>query len=96
MKEQLNEGQLDYVITSTIFERGITIPNLDVIVLFADYETIYDSRTLIQIAGRVGRLGEPAKVIYLAKTESRAMKESCRWIRQMNQEGIALGYVDQV
>lgn len=95
VKEFLLDGKLDFVVTSTIFERGITIPALDVLVLFADYETIYDSRTLIQIAGRVGRKKEPAQVIFMSKTESKAMKDSCHWIGKMNHEGLALGYLDK-
>jgi len=69
VKNDLLTGTIDFLITSTIFERGITIPNLDVLVLFADYETIFDTRTLIQIAGRVSRKGEPAQVVFLAKSD---------------------------
>ena len=94
VKEELLTGKIDYLITSTIFERGITIPNLDVFVLFADYETIFDARTLIQIAGRVSRRGEPAQVTFLAKTISRSMKDCCNVIASMNTEGYKLGFLD--
>jgi len=92
VKSLLVEGTLHFIVTSTIFERGITIPNLDVIVLYADYDSVFDSRTLIQIAGRVGRHGEPASVYFLSKTVTRAMKDCCDTIRRMNDEAVRLGY----
>lgn len=94
VKELLKEGRLDFVVTSTVAERGITIPDLDVAVLFADAETVFDCRTLVQIAGRVGRKGEAATVIFYAARISNAMRECCRWIEQMNAEGRKLGYLD--
>lgn len=93
-KAGLLTGAMDFVITSTILERGITIPDLDVLVLAAENETIFDLRTLVQIAGRAGRKGEPARVLFAAKLFTKAMRESCRWIAQMNEEGYRLGYLD--
>lgn len=93
VKHALLSGHLDFLVTSTIYERGITIRDLDVMVLFADYEHIYDSRTLIQIAGRVGRYGEPAKVYFAARTVTRAMKECSAILREMNAEAARLGYL---
>lgn len=92
VKSRLVDGTLHFIVTSTIFERGITIPDLDVIVLYTDYDSIFDSRTLIQIAGRVGRYGEPATVYFVSKTVTRAMKDCCDTIRRMNDEAIRLGY----
>jgi competence protein ComFA len=95
-KEALVAGKVDYLLTSTVLERGITIRDLDVLVLKADYENIFDSRTLIQIAGRAGRKGEPATVLFVGKTTSKAMKDACQIIAEMNREGIELGYLDHV
>jgi competence protein ComFA len=95
VKTGILNREIDFLVTSTIFERGITIPDLDVLVLFADNQTIFDSRTLIQIAGRASRLGDPAQVIFVAKTISGAMKECCQWIETMNREGFKLGYLDR-
>jgi competence protein ComFA len=94
IKTMILRGEIFFAVTSTIFERGITIPNLDVLVLFADNETVFDSQTLIQIAGRAGRLGESGQVIFVAKTFSRSMKEAIRIIKEMNREGFELGYLD--
>jgi competence protein ComFA len=94
-KELISEGKLDFLVTSTVLERGITIRDLDVLVLYADYERVFDCRTLIQIAGRAGRGGETAQVFFYAEAVTRAMQECCRWIRQLNQDGLQLGYLDR-
>jgi competence protein ComFA len=96
VKVALLEGRLDFLVTSTIFERGITIPKVDVIVGMADYEMIFNSRTLIQIAGRAGRRGEPATVLFIGKTISKSMKQARRVIMEMNREGYRLGFLDWV
>jgi len=46
--------ELDYLVTTSILERGITINNLQVIVCYANHP-LFNSASLIQIAGRVGR-----------------------------------------
>ena len=94
IKGEFCEGMIDFLVSSTILERGVTIPNLDVLVLLADNEMVFDSRTLVQIAGRVGRLGEPARVVFAAERITKAMRDSCQWIEKMNKEGYRLGYLD--
>ena len=94
VKEALENGQLDFLVTSTILERGITIPHIDVLVLFADNEIVFDCRTLVQIAGRAGRLGEPATVVFLGKTFTKSMKDTCKLISEMNLDAVKLGYID--
>lgn len=96
VKAALAEGRLDFLVTSTIFERGITIPNVDVLVGLSDYEMIYNSRSLIQIAGRAGRRGEPARVLFIGKTITRSMKQARKIITEMNREGFRLGFLDWV
>ncbi|WP_239457142.1 DEAD/DEAH box helicase [Planococcus versutus] len=51
---KLRQSQIPGVLTSTILERGITIPNVQVAVIGAD-QPIFDAAALIQISGRVGR-----------------------------------------
>lgn len=94
IKVDFLDGKNDFLVASTVLERGITIPDLDVLVLLADNEMIFDSRTLVQIAGRVGRLGEPARVTFAGKIITKGMRESCQWIEKMNEEGFRLGYLD--
>jgi competence protein ComFA len=93
-KELLSEGKLDFLVASTILERGITIADLDVMVLDADNERIFDCRTLVQIAGRAGRYGETAQALFYGESVTRSMQECIRWIRQLNLEGAQLGYLD--
>nr|WP_255552578.1 helicase-related protein [Lactobacillus sp. Sy-1] len=50
----MRAGELDFLVTTTILERGVTFPGIDVIVLGAD-EEIFSTAALVQIAGRVGR-----------------------------------------
>lgn len=96
VKAALKEGRLDFLVTSTIFERGITIPNVDVMVGMADYEMIFNSRSLIQIAGRAGRLGEPATVLFAGKTMTKSMKQALQVITEMNREGFRLGFLAEL
>lgn len=56
----LKRHEIDCIICTTILERGITIDNVQVIVLDGQHP-IYDKQTLLQIAGRVGRKIEHPK-----------------------------------
>lgn len=55
--DKLKKEEIDIIICTTILERGVTIENAQVIILEGEHK-IYDYRTLIQIAGRVGRKGD--------------------------------------
>lgn len=50
----LRNGSIPGLLTSTILERGITIPNVQVAVAGAD-DMLFNASALIQIAGRAGR-----------------------------------------
>ncbi|WP_309295969.1 DEAD/DEAH box helicase family protein [Sporosarcina sp. NCCP-2222] len=52
--QALRNKQLPGLLTTTILERGITIPNIQVAVVGAE-QKIFDKGALIQIGGRVGR-----------------------------------------
>ena len=66
--ERFKKGYYSYLVTTSILERGVTVENLQVIVFSADNE-IYDSASLIQIAGRAGRkINSPyGKVIFIGE-----------------------------
>lgn len=56
-KEILNrfrDNEFKILISTTILERGVTFKNINVIIYNANHK-IFDSKTLIQISGRVGR-----------------------------------------
>lgn len=81
----LKEGQLDALITTTILERGVTVTNAQAIVMEASHP-IFDERTLMQIAGRVGRkIGyEEGDVIFCDSYVSKAMILCISTIKKLN------------
>lgn len=83
--KKFKEGAFKYLVTTTVLERGITIKGLQVIVLHADHK-LFETSTLIQIAGRVGRKkDEPyGEVLFIAKKESKSIKETIDDIREKN------------
>ena len=74
-----------YLVTTAVLERGVTVKNLQVIIFRSDHN-IYDSYSLIQIAGRVGRKKDCpyGDVIYLAKEQTNEMDKSIREIKNAN------------
>ena len=79
------KGELCYLITTSILERGVTVKGLQVIVYHADH-ILYTKETLIQIAGRAGRnKDEPeGEVVFIGRRESDAIKESIKEIEGTN------------
>ena len=52
--DQFRQKGLDVLVCTTLLERGITVPSVQVIVCQADH-AVFTSASLIQIFGRVGR-----------------------------------------
>ncbi|MFM1651261.1 DEAD/DEAH box helicase [Brevibacillus sp. B_LB10_24] len=73
------------IVTTTILERGVTIPRSDVIILGAD-APVFDEASLVQIAGRVGRSADApdGTVLFLAGHRTQALYAAKRQIEQMN------------
>ncbi|ULL19461.1 DNA/RNA helicase [Paenibacillus sp. H1-7] len=86
--------QTRILVTTTILERGVTIPKSDVLIVDAD-EPIFDSAALVQMAGRAGRSAEdPAGHVYFASKErTRAQLEAVRQIKGMNTLARKKGYL---
>jgi competence protein ComFA len=82
---QLKHSDLDCIVTTTILERGITIENIQVIIL-KGHHRIYDSQTLLQICGRVGRkINYPTGEISIFTVyKTRAIKECIRTLKEDN------------
>ncbi|GHP15173.1 DNA/RNA helicase [Lentilactobacillus fungorum] len=82
----MRHNQLDFLITTTILERGVTFPGIDVLVLKADNE-IFSAAALVQIAGRVGRNSSRpfGKVLFYCERKSATIRTCQRQINQMNQ-----------
>ena len=75
--EDFKRGKYKYLITTSILERGITIPRVQVIVYKSDH-VIFDKATLIQIAGRVGRKRDSpyGDVVFIAQNQSLEIEEN--------------------
>ncbi|MFV9510510.1 DEAD/DEAH box helicase [Tepidibacillus sp. LV47] len=84
--ERFRKGEIQFLVTTTIMERGVTVPNVHVLVLGAD-SAVFNEATLVQIAGRVGRSGSypDGLVWFLAETKTKEMVKAKRHIERMNQ-----------
>ena len=79
-------GKLKYLVTTSVLERGVTVRNIQVMVISSD-SNIYSSGVLIQISGRVGRKIDAydGEVIYVADKETSEMKEAIEKIKEANE-----------
>lgn len=77
--------KLTVLVTTTILERGVTFPSVDVIVIDAGHD-VFDEAALIQIAGRAGRSSEDptGDVIFIHTGKTRAMVDAIKSIQMMN------------
>ena len=75
--EDFREKKYQYLVTTAVLERGITVKDLQVIVFHAD-NYIYDDHSLVQIAGRVGRKKDApeGEVIFIGKTKTKHMERA--------------------
>ncbi len=84
----LRAGRYQWIVTTTILERGVTIPDSHVIVIDAQHQ-VFTKSTLVQIAGRVGRTVEypTGTVIFLSRYVSKQVVLAMEEIRALNQWG---------
>ncbi|RIX47348.1 DNA/RNA helicase, partial [Paenibacillus nanensis] len=73
------------LVTTTILERGVTIPKSDVFILDADGK-LFDEASLVQMAGRAGRnAADPNGLVYFfAKERNQSQLRAFKHIRSMN------------
>lgn len=81
----MRNGELDFLVTTTILERGVTFENIDVIIWRADHQ-VYTEAALVQISGRAGRSKKypTGNVTFFHMGWTRAMKKALKQIKQMN------------
>lgn len=93
--QKMRDKEIPILLTTTILERGVTFPNVDVAVLGAE-DRIFTESALVQIAGRVGRSvqfpGGEITFFHYGKTES--MVKARKQILKMNEEARKKGLVD--
>ena len=75
-----------YLVTTAVLERGVTIKDLQVIIFRADHP-IYDSAALVQISGRVGRKKDAptGEIVYLCREITSSIVESIEEIKKCNE-----------
>ena len=83
--EDFKNKKYDFLVTTAVLERGVTIKNLQVIIYKADND-IFTKEGLIQISGRVGRVigATSGEIIYISETTTKAMKDSIDEINRAN------------
>jgi competence protein ComFA len=81
------KGEIRYLVTTSILERGVTVKGLQVIVYNAEHR-LFTKESLIQIAGRAGRKKEEpdGEVIFIGSKESENIKNAIDEIKRINKE----------
>ncbi|NQD65103.1 DEAD/DEAH box helicase [Bacillus haikouensis] len=94
--QKLRDNETQILLTTTILERGVTIPDIDVAVLGAE-EQIFTESALVQIAGRAGRSADYPKgdVVYFHYGRTREMIHALLHIFMMNREARKRGLIDE-
>ena len=82
---EFKRGELKYIVTTSVLERGVTLSNLQVIV-YDSYKNVFDSQTLIQTSGRVGRKKEfpNGEIIFLSYKKTKEMENAIKTIIEEN------------
>jgi len=82
---EMREATCDWLITTTILERGVTFRDIDVVVIGSNH-SVFNTASLVQIAGRVGRDARypEGNVWFLYDQQTIAMKRARDQIKKMN------------
>ncbi|GIO12273.1 hypothetical protein J19TS2_18280 [Cohnella xylanilytica] len=88
------QASLRVLITTTILERGVTIPRSDVFILDAQ-QRMFDEAALVQMAGRAGRSGDDpnGRVFFCSAYRTSSQRGAERQIRAMNRIARRRGYL---
>ncbi|WP_342990108.1 DEAD/DEAH box helicase [Streptococcus anginosus] len=85
--EKFRQKEITILVTTTILERGVTFPCVDVFVVEANHR-LFSRSALVQIAGRVGRsMDRPTgELIFFHDGATMAIEKAIKEIQGMNQE----------
>ena len=83
--DNFRQGQIQLLVTTTILERGVTFNHVWVIVVQAD-DKIYNTSSLVQIAGRVGRsrTDPTGLILFCYQKYTSSLRNAMKQIREMN------------
>ncbi|WP_228552415.1 DEAD/DEAH box helicase [Gracilibacillus salitolerans] len=86
--EQFRQTKIDTLVTTTILERGVTFPSVDVVILDAGHH-VFDEAALVQIAGRAGRSPDDptGNVLFIHQGKTNAIEDAISQIKMMNKKG---------
>lgn len=86
--EKFRQGKVSVLVSTTILERGVTFPKVDVFV-FQSHHHNFTKSSLIQISGRVGRSSDRpgGKVFFFHQGKTRAMTAARHDIKKINLAG---------
>jgi competence protein ComFA len=92
--EELRTGKIRFLVTTTVLERGITLPRCHVLVVGADHP-VFDMSSLVQIAGRVGRAADyrSGEVWFLSAERTEGQLQAIREIRWLNRMARERGWL---
>lgn len=93
--QNMRKGSTQILLTTTILERGVTFPNIDVAVVGAE-DGIFTESALVQIAGRVGRSPQypTGDITFFHYGKTRAMVRAREQLGRMNREARRKGLID--
>lgn len=86
--QAFRDKKIKIMLTTTILERGVTFPSVDVAIIDAGHH-VFDEAALVQIAGRAGRsAADPdGEVIFFHEGKTDAMVSAIYMIKDMNKRG---------
>ncbi len=88
------DGRIRILVTTTILERGVTVPKTDVYILRAE-SALFDEASLVQMAGRAGRSkDDPNGIVYfVSAAKTNAQAGAIQQIRLMNRLARKKGFL---
>ena len=97
-REAFLNGDFPVLVTTTLMERGINVAKVNVIVLFAENQYIFDTASLVQMAGRTGRMTESptGRVWFVGTQRTPFMKQAVSWIENINKQAADMGYLKRL
>ncbi|WP_028559273.1 DEAD/DEAH box helicase [Paenibacillus pinihumi] len=92
--QRFRKREIRLLITTTILERGVTVPRSDVFIMDAG-AGLFDAASLVQMAGRAGRSGDDpfGNVYFCSPDKTRSQASAVRQIMTMNRYARKHGYL---